>query len=104
MQYAAVDKTVKFHAVVGRSEFNVAPLFIDLGATRLRGKRYNGWITVSNVSTLLPLAYTIEPTKRITLSRAGGQLDGVETGGRSQDRTLPQGTDIHTRAHAHTSN
>ncbi len=99
LKHVVLERAVKFTAVVGRSDFALSPILIDLGSTRTRGKKFSGNFTISNLSTLLPLHYSIEPTKKVVLSRMSGTLDGLEVpNGRSQERTLLL---LHPHIHAH---
>lgn len=89
LKHVVLERSVKFRAVVGRSDFSLSPTLIDLGSTRIRGKKFSGSFTISNLSTLLPLHYTIEPTKKVVLAKTAGTLDGLETpNGRTQERKI----------------
>eukprot|EP01133_Synstelium_polycarpum_P011912 gene11912-13878_t len=73
------ENTIKFTAIVGKSIIRVGKTLIDLGSTRSVGEAVGGSFNVANLTTLLPLQYTLTASKNLKLSRTEGTLDGAET-------------------------
>jgi hypothetical protein len=72
------ESTIKFTAVVGKSILRVSKSFIDMGATRKLGQSFTGAFSVSNLSTHLPLKYSINTSKNLKLNKHVGELEGSE--------------------------
>ncbi|GAM18857.1 hypothetical protein SAMD00019534_020320 [Acytostelium subglobosum LB1] len=77
--HSLYENTIKFTALVGKSIIRVGKTLIDLGSTRNIGDTVSGSFNIANVTTLLPLTYTITHSKNLKLSKVEGTLDGAET-------------------------
>ncbi|EFA77121.1 hypothetical protein PPL_09876 [Heterostelium album PN500] len=81
------ENTIKFTAIVGKSIIRVGKTLIDLGSTSNLGEVVSGSFNISNLTTLLPLKYTMTPSKNLKLSKTEGTLDGAEVShGLSKER------------------
>ena len=78
MIYGRYENTIRFTAVVGKSMLHVSKTFIDMGATRKLGLPFSASFSVANLTTRLPLKYSIVPSKDIKLNKLQGELDGSE--------------------------
>ncbi|KAG0344399.1 hypothetical protein BG004_004500 [Podila humilis] len=77
-------QTVKFTSIIGRSILSVSDTLLNLGWTPDIGKPVYGSFTLQNMSSRLPLDFSVESLSgNIILDRTGGILDGWDVGASS---------------------
>ncbi|KAF2076702.1 hypothetical protein CYY_002015 [Polysphondylium violaceum] len=72
------ENTIKFTSIVGKSILRVQKNLIDLGSTRKLGEMISSGFTISNLTTLLPVEYSIAHSKNLKLNKEKGSLEGAE--------------------------
>ncbi|CAJ0650026.1 4897_t:CDS:2 [Entrophospora sp. SA101] len=82
--YTVITQTVKFTSLIGLSTLSVSKTLINLGTTKKLGGIFYGSFDIRNVSSRLPLDYSVECLSgNIILDCAGGSLEGWELKGTS---------------------
>ncbi|CAJ0650018.1 4891_t:CDS:10 [Entrophospora sp. SA101] len=83
--YTVITQTVKFTSLIGLSTLSVSKTLINLGTTKKLGGIFYGSFDIRNVSSRLPLDYSVECLSgNIILDCAGGSLEGWELKGTSE--------------------
>ena len=71
-------QTVKFVATIGQSVMMVSHGVIDMGVSKSSRKSYPGFFTLYNLSTRLPLDFTLtSPSPRINIQETSGTIDPI---------------------------